>query len=551
MYSTPKDESQKWWDDYPYVTGANFLHSRKANNLDVVVGGNLYFDHGYIGAPRTGPDVVDTSHNFADSKMATQKARINFNLRQRSEKYQGLNYGINGNIMYQHAPMVLAWLDDTSGFFRGYPGATLLQDQFIANLDPFVNFYSNAGFKHSLKARVLYNNNQQSNDQDLRSTFFFGDYNFRRDYAWLKGLEFIGGISTQYSHVNATMYAGRGTDENNFLNISGYGQLENTFFKTLTLSLGIRLEYYNMNGEESDLQPIFRAGMNLKVFKDTYVRLSYGQGYRFPTIAERYIRTTVGTFGVFENPDLKPERSWNAEVGVKQGFKFFNYFGYFDIALFQQEYRNTVEYLFGFWDSTFSTLGGAGFKFLNTGHSRIVGADISLTGAAHLAEEINLRTIVGYNYILPVTLDPDYVYTTDIRGNEYTYESTSVDPEDDILKYRFLHTFKGDIDLEIYSFSVGFSAKYFSRIENLDKAIEEFENTTLLAGGTIQPILYMDYFYNNNDGKWIFDIRASYSFNDHHQISLLSNNFLNNIYSLRPLKAEAMRNIMVQYVLKI
>jgi hypothetical protein len=126
-----------------------------------------------------------------------------------------------------------------------------------------------------------------------------------------------------------------------------------------------------------------------------------------------------------------------------------------------------------------------------------------------------------------------------------------VDPEDNILKYRFLHTFKGDIDLEIYSFSVGFSAKYFSRIENLDKAIEEFENTTLLAGGTIQPILYMDYFYNNNDGKWIFDIRASYSFNDHHQISLLSNNLLNNIYSLRPLKAEAMRNIMVQYVLKI
>ena len=549
LYSAPPSSEQKWWDDYPYITGANFLHTRMAKNLDVVLGGNVYFDHSYIGAPRTGPDVKDTSHNFADSRMATQKARFNFNLRQRSVKYQGLNYGINGNIMYQHAPMVLAWLDDTAGFFRGYPGATLLQNQFIVNFDPYVNLYSRVGFKHSFKARVLYNNNDQSNNQDLRSTFVFADYNFRRDYNFLHGMEFIGGISTQYSHVDATMYAGRGTEVNNFLNMSGYAQIESTMFKTITLSVGIRLEYYSMNGEESDIQPIFRAGLNLKLMKETFVRVSYGQGYRFPTIAERYIRTNVGTFGVFENPDLKPEKSWNAEIGLKQGFKFFNYFGYLDVAIFQQEYRNTVEYLFGFWDSTFSTIGGAGFKFLNTGHSRVTGIDISLSGAAHLADKITLKTIIGYNYIMPVTLDPDYVYTTDIRGNEYTYNTTSVNPEDNILKYRFLHTLKGDIELDIYSFSAGFSVKYFSKIENLDKAIEEFENTTKLAGGTIQPILYMDYFYNHNNGQWILDLRASYSINDHHKIALLSNNFLNNIYSLRPLKAEPMRSVMLQYTL--
>lgn len=550
-YSAPPEKTQKWWNDYPYIAGANFLHTRKANNLDVVLGGNAYFDHGYIGAPRTGPMVVDTSHNFADSKMATQRLRFNFNLRQRSERYQGLNYGVNGNVMYQHAPMVLAWLDDTAGFFRGYPGAVLLQDQFIGNIDPFLSYYSRIGFKHSLKARVLYNSNQQSNDQDLKSTFIYTDYNFRREYNFLKGMQFIGGLSTQYSDVTATMYAGGGRDRNKFLNVSGYGQLENTFFKTLTLSVGLRLEYYSMNGAETDFQPIFRAGMNLKVLKETYIRLSYGQGYRFPTIAERYIRTNVGTFGVFENPFLEPEKSWNAEIGYKQGFKFSRFFGYLDVAVFQQEYRNTVEYLFGFWDSTFSTIGGAGFKFLNTGHSRIIGIDVSLTGAVQLAPKTSLRIIAGYNYIKPVTLDPDYVYTTDIRGNDYSYTSTSVNPEDDILKYRFLHTFKGDLELEARRFSAGTSVKYFSRIENLDKAIEEFENTTKLAGGTVQPILYMDYFYNNNNGKWIFDLRAGYKISDHHQLSLICNNLLNNVYSLRPLKAEQMRSILLQYVLKL
>jgi outer membrane receptor protein involved in Fe transport len=291
--------------------------------------------------------------------------------------------------------------------------------------------------------------------------------------------------------------------------------------------------------------------MNLKVMKETYLRISYGQGYRFPTIAERYIRTNVGSFGVFENPDLKSEKSWNAEVGVKQGFKFFKYFGYFDMALFQQEYYNTIEYLFGFWDSTYSTIGGAGFKFLNTGHSRITGIDISVTGAAQLAKKITLRTILGYNYIMPKTLDPEYIYATDIRNKQYSYITTSVDTSNYILKYRFLHTFKGDLELSVYSFTVGLSAKYFSKIENLDKAIEDFEATTKAAGGSIQPIEYMDYFYSHNKGQWIFDIRAGCKINEHHEISLISNNFFNKSYSLRPLKVESVRSITLQYVYKL
>jgi outer membrane cobalamin receptor len=551
-YTPPGDSAQKWWDNYPYIAGANFLHMRKIDNLDFVLGGNLYFEHGYIGAPRPNPLVVDTVTDFPDRRMQTQRARVNFTLRQRAKKIQGLNYGVSGNFMYQHSPMVLAWLDDTTNFFRAYPGAVFLQDQFIGNLDPFFNYYSKVGFRHSFKSRVLYNNTHQSNDQNIKSTFIYADYNFRREYNFLQGLEFIGGLSSQYAISDADMYAGVDSNSiNKFFNMSGYAQFENNLFQTLTLSIGLRLEYYNMNGTESDFEPIFRAGMNLKVMKETFVRLSYGQGYRFPTIAERYINTTVGiSFGVFPNPDLKPERSWNAEVGVKQGFKFLNYFGYIDLAVFQQEYQNTIEYLFGFWDSTYSTIGGAGFKFMNTGHSRVYGVDISVTGAAHLAEDVILKTNFGYNYIMPKTLDPEYVYAIDIRDRKYSYNTTSLDTSHNILKYRFLHTFKGDFELDIHAFSVGCSVKYFSKMENLDLAIKEFEETTLAAGGTIQPILYMDYFNNHNNGNWVFDVRAGYKINEHHELSLICNNLLNNIYSLRPLKAEPMRTITVQYIYK-
>lgn len=65
FYSKPNVVGATWWDDTPLITGANFLHSRKVKNWDIVVGGNLNYDHGYMGPP-----VEDSSiqaSNFADS----------------------------------------------------------------------------------------------------------------------------------------------------------------------------------------------------------------------------------------------------------------------------------------------------------------------------------------------------------------------------------------------------------------------------------------------------------------------------------------------------
>jgi outer membrane receptor for ferric coprogen and ferric-rhodotorulic acid len=98
--------------------------------------------------------------------------------------------------------------------------------------------------------------------------------------------------------------------------------------------------------------------------------------------------------------------------------------------------------------------------------------------------------------------------------------------------------------------AIGATFKYFSKLENLDKAIEDFENYTL-STGTIQPIMYMNYFNNNNSGHPIVDARISYSLNKQHKIAIISANLLNRVYSLRPLRAEAPRTVMVQYSYKL
>ncbi|MEY4603540.1 MAG: hypothetical protein RIT43_832 [Bacteroidota bacterium] len=557
-YSFPSQAGATWWDQFPLITGANFLHSRMINNLDVVIGGNLNYDHGYIGPPITDSAVAtmfpDTISNFTERQMTSQRARINFNIRYRSKSVKGLSYGINGNFMKAHTNMAFAWLNDTTGLFRAYPGAVFLQDQFIFNVDPYINFFTSTDGKHALRTRVLHVENDMTANQSNRSTTFYGDYMFQKSYPQLKGLDFIGGLTSTFTDSYSNIYVGSGSPNNKLLNISAYTQLETKINKTLNLSGGGRLEYFQLNDTVTALKPIFRAGTSIKIYQETYLRASYGQGYRFPTITERFIKTGVGNMGVFPNPNLQPESSWNAEVGIKQGLKFGKLYGYLDLAGFWQEYQNTIEYMFGVWKplTTPQALGSsAGFMFLNTGQSRVMGIDASFTGTAKLSKKAELVFITGYNYIVPKTLTPDYIYAVDSLQRLFSYNTTSLDPSNNILKYRFLHNVKMDAEVTLGGvLGIGVSAKYFSKIVNMDAIVEDFENLTNDVD-VLQNIRYMDYFNAHRFGNWIFDARFSCQVAANHKIAIIGANILNRTYSLRPLKIEPPRTIMIQYTYKL
>lgn len=551
LYSTPNVSGGKWYSNAPLISGANFLHSRKIKNLDLVIGGNINYDHGYIGPPVTDTLVIaDSITAFSEKQMINQRARLNVNLMHRSKKLKGLNYGINGNFMLSESNMVFAWLNDSSGLYRAYPGAVFLQDQLIFNLDPFVNFYTSASGKHSLRSRLLRTVNELTANQSNQSTVIYGNYEFQRKYNVLNGFEFIGGLTSTHTYSYANIYVGSGSNVNRLLNVAAYAQGEKKVRKTLNLSIGGRLEYFQLNDTTTALKPIFRAGTSLKIYQETYLRLSYGQGYRFPTITERFIKTGVGNFGVFPNPQLKPESSWNAEVGIKQGLKFGKLMGYLDLAGFWQEYENTIEYMFGIWDVD-NPYSFAGFRFLNTGNSRVLGIDVSFSGMAKVGNKHEFVFMSGYNYIVPKTLNPDYVYATDDFNRQFSYNSTSLDSSSGVLKYRFLHNVKADFEWTYRKkFSIGMSAKYFSKIVNMDKIIQEFEEFTATAP-YIQDIRYMDYFNSHRFGNIVLDARISYSFTPKHKLAIIGTNILNRSYSLRPLKIEPPRTIMLQYTFKL
>jgi iron complex outermembrane receptor protein len=557
-YSNPSNSSMKWNEHYPGIHGLTFLHTRRIGNLDLVMGGNLNQDHGYIGPPKTDSLVAtifpDTITNFSEKDLVSKRARLNFNLRYRSSKIKGLSYGVNGNFMKMHTAMPLAWLNDSSGLYRAYPGAIFLQDQFIFNVDPFVHYLSENKGKHYLRSRLLKVDNEMSANQSNKATTYYGDYMFQKKLTDWKQIEMIAGMTATLTNSEANIYVGSGSPYNQMMNVSIYSQVESKWSDRLNVSAGGRFEYFQLNDTITATKPIFRAGSTYRIHKATFLRASYGQGFRFPTITERFIKTGVGNFGVFPNPNLKPESSWNAEIGIKQGIKIGNVLGYLDFAGFWQEYQNTIEYMFGIWHELTSvqSLGSsAGFMFLNTGNSRVTGIDVSYAGKAQTSKTNELTFLLGYNYIVPITLSPNYVYATDSLNRVFSYQSTSLDPSKSILKYRFLHNIKLDAEHTWNKkYAIGVSAKYFSKIVNMDAIIKDFEQITV-DNELLQDLTYMDYFQSHRFGNWIFDARLSFHFSEQHKLAVIGSNIFNRTYSLRPLKIEAPRTIMIQYTYRL
>jgi outer membrane receptor for ferric coprogen and ferric-rhodotorulic acid len=61
----------------------------------------------------------------------------------------------------------------------------------------------------------------------------------------------------------------------------------------------------------------------------------------------------------------------------------------------------------------------------------------------------------------------------------------------------------------------------------------------------------MDYFQSHRFGNWIFDARLSFHFSEQHKLAVIGSNIFNRTYSLRPLKIEAPRTVMIQYTYRL
>lgn len=559
IYDNPRRESLRWWSRNPMLGMAEAFYGKMHDRVGYTVAINGFNTEGY----RQGE--------------TESRARISGTFLYRPKKLSNLRAGVGYNVQWVKAGLYIIWENDSLAYqpsggadpFDTNSNSTLIVNRGLRiNVDPYIKYIDKKGNTHNLRTRVYWIDNMAltNPDQSNGSTTYFTDYQFQNKNK-IDGI-LTTGISNSYVQVRANLFG-----QNTSINPAVYLQYEQKLWKKLTLVGGIRAEYFEQNGRRGDsdfslgnltlpVYPILRAAANYNLFKATFLRASFGQGVRYPSVAERYTFTNVGALNIFPNPDLKRETGWASEIGVRQVFRIGkNWKGMLDVAGFINQYDNMIEFAFGVFNpktyesldvippyvdpadvQTFNdliTVDGysvgqlIGFQAQNAEKARITGFEVSFNSEGKIGE-VELRSLLGYTYMNPVSLNDDPRY----RG-------TFSDSTSNMLKYRFRHLIKGDVEAIYKGISFGLSCRYNSFMENIDWV---FENE--IAGTYILPGL-KGYRERNNKGFAVWDIRAGYKFAKHYSVAFMVNNFLNTEYMTRPGDIQAPRHYMLQFMFKL
>jgi iron complex outermembrane receptor protein len=559
-YQAPKG-SRYYWKGNGQKNGLYFSHSEKKGQWDWLIATTIQGDDGALGPVKDSlGNMVDYDHNpyTVDRYDAETRSRLNFQLRNRFKKIKGLSWGINTIIAHSESNATMIWGNLQEGLYASYQGSTTHTDQVLSTIDPFVEYFGTKGSRHTFKSRWQsldnYNNNQQGNFSDV----FYSEYQYQQDWEnWgVPHLTSTVGIVNSYTDARGQIFIGGNPNgENTAQNQAAYLQLDGKIKKSFTYSLGCRYEQFTVNQEKQG-KPVFRSGINYALGQATFVRASYGQGYRFPSIAEKFVVTSLGAIKIFANPDIKAETSDNMEVGIKQGFKMGEFKGFIDAAVFQQRFENFIEFTFGQWgpNPSIDNMLGFGFKSLNTGKAQVRGAEVSVMGTGKIAENWTFDVLGGYTYTQPVSTTPQLQYAKQDSVNIYyipllakpSYMSTSSNTTGNILKYRMQHLIRWDIAIKHNRLNFGYSFRYNSHMQNIDVAFEELESQfpTLFNPGI------QEWRNTHTKGDYVMDARIGYQFKNSN-LSFVVNNFLNRLYSIRPLAIEDPRNFAIQYSIQL
>lgn len=542
----------------PKEVGFQFAHRRKIGKLDLTLGGNLFWQDSPLGG------------------QFERKVRVNTNLRYRVS--DSLNFGVALNFNHGLSGSFFLWGNE--GILLAPPGYQLQVDSLLFfsragavttsritrfAVDPFLTAFDKKGNRHRVQMRVFYVDNQNANNQSNKSVLNYLEYQNQSTFHKAGGLQMVAGVVGQYTNVVAQLY---GNAKYNVGNAAAYLQLEKGFVKKensddykLNISFGARVELNviqspdsirlsnsypsdSLNPEPLSIQakPVFRVGINYEVTPFTFIRASWGQGYRYPTVAERYILTKISALEIRPNPSLKSETGWSAELGIKQGFQITRKWkGFVDASFFWTEYKDMMEFTFGGGKLPAMPSTNIFFQSINTGDTRVLGTELTLMGTGDIGP-MKLNVMAGYTFI-----DPRF------KKFDTLQQLLSTDTTN-ILKYRSQHTAKLDFEFLFlkkmnYPLSFAVAFQYNSAMRAIDAA---FQNLFLSQIGSAfnYDAFGIGWYRANVNRSQAFNLSARIGYRisiagkkDEKgnakemmgiKLSLVGNNLLNQSYTVRP-----------------
>jgi outer membrane receptor protein involved in Fe transport len=512
-----------WWEaaTQPFNNGMFFTHKQMFGNFDLVLSGNISSMRSHL--------------QYADEF----RARTYVKTRYRPEWNKKITFGVNGSLMYEKSGRFFLWANADSGTLKQFNGSKPIDDLYrIFTIDPHFD-YDGLKMHHAVKFRMyqitrLLDKTRFPNESDAVANLYAFDYNNK--YKIDKHFALNSGVYITSMFSNGNVYKGQfggGTG-------AVYSQLDYTY-KRLIITGGMRYEMIAQDTSKIEKALLKRIGLNYQAAKKTYLRANYSEGYRVPTIGEKFVEDKVSFLNVLPNPSLIPEKGWTAEIGIQQGFKIAGFLASADFAIFVQDYDSMIDFRFGQYNKP--TIENPdpmiGFKAFNVGHVRAGGVDFSLQGEGKI-KDVMIRILTGYTYSLPVNMSTDESLKDYGNYTKLFFESLGKSKAEDgsylkkvIMPYRNRTTAKFDLDLAYRKLTFGYSIFYYSVYEKVDDFV-------LLLPGV------KTFFSNAGNADVIHNIRVGLKPTKNYSVGLLVNNLTNREYATRPGKLDPARTLVIQ-----
>lgn len=517
VYDSPRDPALDWDGDKSAKEGSvNIFHSRKIGNNDLTVLGGFWKESGWR---------HDTE---------AEQGRIMVMTKFRPKKIPGLNWGVNATYRFDSSRTFLFWDSylptDTAFSFTGdtilnskgaLSGQTSRRLQYNDRftIDPFIKYLTPKNNMHYYRGRILGNRNTNDTRQSNNNQLVYNDYQFTTRLMDDR-ITWVTGVTNQINFANGDSLYGDlrvdtiSCDSNGdncitdtsligghyvSVNAAIYTQLDMELTPRLTASMGARYDYWYIGGGDQygnkiEHSPVLRMGFNYNAWAGNNFRLSIGEAFRSPSVAERFTSTNASGLLVQPNPDIGVEKGFSAEIGVRQGFKAGTnnkryLFGYVDLAGFMMDYDDMIEFgivqpetldIFNF---------SPAFSARNVTNARIIGAEITALAQAQI-DKFYLNFSGGVTLLDPRNLNPavdsQQVNILDSIGpqsdprNFATLEQflSLALPDDDparlfdnpsFLKYRSKWLIRGSATVGFGRFSLTGNFRYKSEIVNVDQ----------------------------------------------------------------------------------
>ncbi len=487
IYDSPRNDHWKWWDTPRIFATASVSHLQRFGNTGLGFGANLVTDKGY--------------RRLNDNRLG----RMNLKVKHDHKNIAGLSYGLSFNGGLTDKTDFVLWENATTGALKNSESTAIGLKSHFFTLDPFISFHNEGSTGHDFRARwqSSVNDYPESSQNNSSASNFYAEYQYSHRFSDIVSIN--SGLSENYSWISSNFYG-----DHHGLNAGAFTQLDVNATSRMRFTSGVRFEQNWLDNEHDKIVPLFRAGFNFRAFDYTFLRASFGQGYRYPSVAEKFASTTLGSVRIFPSLSIQPEKGWNAEVGVKQGIGSKYFSGLADIALFYSQHTDMIEFIFSNYPDPQTGVYSLGFKADNTEAARVYGLELEYMVTKKVGR-LNNTITGGYVFMYPVEFS---------RG---TGENTGV-----MLKYRRKHSatlnFLGNYD----NLEFGLGLYLRSKIMHID---DVFLNPTTREA--LLPGFY-DYWTSHRNGYFLADANVGYNLGAHYKVSVMIKNLTNAEYMGRP-----------------